>query len=104
MSTHGHHGAVVVAEPPYLRQSLSSSLSLPPPPDPQSNHRQHFRRWLPFLSPTFASRYPFSLVPAIHHLCRSHRWLVVAFSARPAAHPLIHQAKIVFMFPHMDLF
>jgi hypothetical protein len=36
------------------------------------------------LSPTFASGCP------IHHLRRSHRWLVAAFSARPAAYQLNH--------------
>jgi hypothetical protein len=36
-------------------------------------------------SSTFASRCYIALVPAIHHLRRSHRWLVVAFSDRPAA-------------------
>jgi hypothetical protein len=30
--------------------------------------------------------------------------LVVAFSARPAAYQLNHQAENVFMFPHLDLF
>jgi len=39
------------------------------------------------LSPTFASRCP------IHHLRRSRRWLVVAFSARPAAYQLNHQSE-----------
>ena len=38
------------------------------------------------LSPTFASRCFIALVPAIHHLRRSCRWLVVAFSAHPAAY------------------
>ena len=48
---------------------------------------------------TFASRCP------IHHLCRSRCWLVVAFSARPAAaYQLNHQADNVFMFPHLDFF
>jgi hypothetical protein len=47
---------------------------------------------------TFASRCP------IHHLRRSRRWLVVAFSARPAAYQLNHQADNVFIFPHLDFF
>jgi hypothetical protein len=50
------------------------------------------------LSPTFASRCP------IHHLRFSCRRLVVAFSARPAAYQLNHQADNVFIFPHFDLF
>jgi hypothetical protein len=37
------------------------------------------------LSPAFANRCSIALVPAIHHLCHSHQWLVVALSARPAA-------------------
>ena len=56
------------------------------------------------LTPTFASRCSIALVPAIHHICRSRRWLVVAFSARPAAYQLNHQAENVFIFPHLDLF
>ena len=56
------------------------------------------------LSPTFTSRCSIALVPAIHHLRHSHRWLVVAFSARPAAYPLNHQAENVFMFPHKGFF
>jgi len=56
------------------------------------------------LSPTFASRCSIALVPPIHHLCRSRRWLVFAFSACPAAHRLNHQAENIFMFPHLDLF
>ena len=47
---------------------------------------------------TFASCCP------IHHLRRSRRWLVVAFSARPAAYQLNHQADNVFIFLHLDLF
>jgi hypothetical protein len=47
---------------------------------------------------TFASRCP------IHHLRRSRRWLVVAFSARPAAYQLNHQAENDFMFSLLDLF
>ena len=50
------------------------------------------------LSPTFASRCP------IHHLCRSRQWLVVAFSARPAAYQLNHHSNNVFIFPNLDLF
>jgi hypothetical protein len=50
------------------------------------------------LLPAFASRCP------IHHLRCSHQWLVVAFSTRPATYQLNHQAKNVFMFPHLDLF
>jgi hypothetical protein len=56
------------------------------------------------LSPTFASRCSIALVPVIHHLRRSRQWLVVAFSARPAAYQLNHQAENVFMFPHLDFF
>ena len=48
-------------------------------------------------SPTFASRFYIALVPAIHHLRRSRRWLVVAFSARPAAYQLNHQSENIFM-------
>ena len=40
---------------------------------------------------TFASHCPVSLVQAVQHLHRSHRWLVVAFSARPAAYQLNQQ-------------
>ena len=63
---------------------------------------QHFRRRPPAaggrpLSPTFTSRCP------IHHLCHSCRWLVVAFSAHPAAYQLNYKAENVFMFPHLDL-
>ena len=36
-------------------------------------------------SSTFANRCYIALVPAIHHLRRSCRWLFVAFSNRPAA-------------------
>ena len=50
------------------------------------------------LLPTFATRCP------IHHLRRSHRWLVVAFPAYPAAYQLSHQAEHVFMFPRLDIF
>ncbi len=56
------------------------------------------------LSPTFASHCSITLVPAIHHLCRSRLWLVVALSAQPAAYRLNQQAENVFMFPHLDLF
>jgi hypothetical protein len=47
---------------------------------------------------TFASRCP------IHHLRRSRRWLVVAFSAHPAAYQLNHQSDNVFIFPHLTYF
>jgi len=47
---------------------------------------------------TFASRCP------IHHLRCFRRWLVVAFSTRPAAYQLNHQADNVFIIPHLDLF
>jgi hypothetical protein len=50
-------------------------------------------------SPTSASR-----CPTIHHLCRSRRWLVVAFSTCPAAYQMNHQAENVFMFLLLDLF
>ena len=56
------------------------------------------------LLPTFASRCSIALVLAIHHLCRSRQWLVVLFSARPAAYQLNYQSENVFMFPHLDLF
>jgi hypothetical protein len=56
------------------------------------------------LSPTFTSRWRDSLFPAVHHLRRSRRWLVVAFSVRPAAYRLNHQAENVFMFSFLDLF
>ena len=55
------------------------------------------------LSPTFISHCSIALVLSIHHLHHSHRWLVVAFSARPSAYRLNHQADNVFMFPHLDL-
>jgi hypothetical protein len=55
------------------------------------------------LLPTFASHCYIALVPAIHHLCRSRRWLDVVFSTHPAAYQLYHQAENVFMFPHLDL-
>jgi hypothetical protein len=51
------------------------------------------------LSPTFAISCRDSLFPTVNCLCRSHRWLVVAFSpAHPAAYQLKHQAENVFMF------
>jgi len=56
------------------------------------------------LSPTFASRCSIALVQAIHHLCHSRRWLIVTFSARPAAYQLNHQTENVFMFPHLNIF
>jgi len=55
-------------------------------------------------SPTFASHYHDSLVWAIHHLRHSRQWLVVAFSAHPAAYRLNHQAENVFMFSLLYLF
>jgi hypothetical protein len=56
------------------------------------------------LSPTFTSRCRYSLFPAIHYLCHSRRWLVVVFSAHPAAYRLNHQAENVFMFSLLNLF
>jgi hypothetical protein len=62
------------------------------------HHRRCHRRWRRCRHRTFASRCP------IHHLHHSRRWLVVAFSARPAAYQLNHQSDNVFIFPHLDLF
>jgi hypothetical protein len=56
------------------------------------------------LSPTFVSRCSVALVPAVHHLRHSRRWLVVGFSPRQAAYQLNHQAENIFMFSHLDLF
>jgi hypothetical protein len=56
------------------------------------------------LTPIFACRCPAALVPAVHCLLCFRQWLVVVFSARPAAYQPNNQAENVFMFPHLDLF
>jgi hypothetical protein len=74
---------VVVVRRHPLPSSLSSYPIVPSPVAPSPS--------------TFASRCP------IHHLRRTRQWLVVSFSARPAAYQLNYQADNVFIFPHLDL-